>query len=86
MCAWTKEVLTWSGDTEVLLGVPAYEDPDVGYHVAEVENVENALRGIHGGLASFEALPGNYRGVAVYCEWEMDAEKWKTLETEFGRK
>ncbi len=85
MADWTEEVLSWSEGKPVLLGVPAYEDEGVGYHHPEVENLENALLGIHAGLRRFDSLPENYRGVAVYCDWEMDDAKWKMLAERFGK-
>jgi hypothetical protein len=72
MSTWTEQALNWSGDTGVLLGVPAYDDADVGYHTPKVENLENALKGIHAPLSRKADLPDNYLGIAIYCEWEMD--------------
>lgn len=77
MASWTGRILSWSPKTDVLLGVPAYDDHGVDYHDPEVENIENGLSGIHAGLA--EHLPENYKGIAVYSEWEMDGEEWKYL-------
>jgi len=85
MADWTEEVLAWSGDTEVLLGIPAYEDADSGYHSPSAENLTHGLRGIHAGLLRHKALPENYRGVSIYCEWEMSEDKWRTFETDFSR-
>lgn len=82
---WTVEVLTWAGGTEVLLGVPAYEDAGVGYHSPRVENLRTSLRGIHAGLATFKPLPACYRGISIYSEWEMDETEWRQLSAEFGR-
>ncbi|HOX06787.1 MAG TPA: hypothetical protein PK280_10310 [Planctomycetota bacterium] len=76
MARWTREVLAWSGGTEVLLGLPAYGDADSGYHHPEAENLSNALLGVHAGLGSPAEMPANYRGVAIYCEWEMDESEW----------
>ena len=77
MAKWTREVLTWSGSAcEILLGVAVYDDKGVGYHHAEVENLENGLAGIQAALLEFEPLPINYQGVAIYCEWEMDEAEW----------
>jgi hypothetical protein len=84
MAAWTSEVLAWGREAEVLLGVPAYDDPGVGYHRPSVENLRNALVGIHAALAGFESLPDSYRGIAIYCEWEMDDGEWQQLRAEFG--
>ena len=75
MADWTAEVLAWSGNKAILLGVPTYDDAGVGYHEPNVENLTNALLGVHSGLAR-SALPPNYQGVAIYCEWETDDAEW----------
>lgn len=85
MSSWTQEVLTWSGNTPVLLGIPAYEDAGTGYHDPATENVQNSLRGLHAGLTTFAELPRNYQGAALYSEWELDAIEWKTWRREFLR-
>ena len=82
MSQWTTEAVSWTKSGHVLLGVPAYEDQGVGYHDPKVENLENALMGIHRGL-SHETMPLNYEGVAIYSEWEMDSNKWEYLEQHF---
>ncbi len=76
MARWTREVLAWSGDAEVLLGVPTYDDAGVGYHHPEAENLEHALAGVHAGLEEYGPLPDRFSGVAIYCEWETDAAEW----------
>lgn len=76
MKRWTREVLTWSDHASILLGLPAYDDAGAGYHNPKVENLANALLGIHAGLDAYTALPEHYQGVAIYCEWEMDDAKW----------
>jgi hypothetical protein len=83
---WTREVLDWSGRSDVLLGLPAYRDEGVGYHHPKVENLENAIAGVHSGLSRYDALPGNYRGIAIYCEWEMDEGKWEVMRHQFLRR
>jgi len=82
MAGWTEEVLAWSGDTPVLLGVPTYDDAGMDYHNPQVENLENALLGIHRGLAR-KSSSANYQGVAIYCEWETDTNEWQYLERHF---
>ena len=82
MADWTDEVLAWSEGKAVLLGVPAYLDAGVGYHVPEVENLPNALLGIHRGLTR-RAVPTNYQGLAIYCEWETDSGEWQLLREHF---
>jgi len=86
MRAWSVQVLDWSGTTEVLLGVPAYDDPGTGAHMAETENLRNALSGIHAGLETYRVMPDNYAGVSIYSEWEMDEDEWATFRREFGRR
>jgi len=85
MSSWTSDVLAWSGDSQVLLGIPVYDDAGVGYHFPEVENLQNALSGIHAGLSRHKPLPKNYAGVAIYCEWEMDQQEWDYFKKEFER-
>jgi hypothetical protein len=82
MADWTQEVLAWSEGRPVLLGVPTYEDADVGYHNPEVENLRNALLGIHRGL-SRATLPANFQGVAIYCDWETSEEEWSHFRDHF---
>ena len=76
MVAWPEEVLLWSEGKPVPLGVPTYDDACVGYHHPRVENLRNALLGIHRGL-SYRPLPTNYQGVSIYCEWETDTTEWR---------
>lgn len=78
---WTVEVLSWYKGNEVLLGVPCYRDENKWYHDMNSENIMHALRGIHGGLKN--PLQSNYKGVCIYCEWEMTPEKWQTFRQEF---
>ena len=58
---------------ELLLGLPAYNDAGVGYHHPGVENINSALQGI-----SAAGRKDCIRGFAIYCEWEMDENKWQT--------
>ena len=85
MANWTVEVLSWSDRKAVLLGIPTYEDADVGYHNPKVENLTNALLGIHRGLER-RPLPTNYQGVAIYSEWETSASEWDYLREHFLRR
>jgi hypothetical protein len=83
--SWAREVLGWSEGADVLLGVPAYDDAGVGYHLPRVENLHNALAGIHAGLPDDGPLPRHYQGVAIYCEWEMDDAEWSYWQHHFLR-
>lgn len=86
---WTKTILDWTRDetTEVIFGVPTYgaAGPKLGplYHNPRIENLPNALRGLHRGLSDYGQLPANYAGAAIYCEWETDAAEWQTWRAEF---
>lgn len=82
MANWTREVLSWSGNKPVLLGVPTYDDAGVDYHDPKVENLANALLGIHRGLSQ-NSLPANYQGVAIYCEWETKEADWSYFHDHF---
>jgi hypothetical protein len=87
MAEWTREVITWSEGKSVLLGVPTYEDADVGYHTPHVENLPNALLGIHRGLSrDGEGLAMNYQGVAIYCEWETSEQEWEYFREHFVKR
>lgn len=83
MTRWTGQILEWSGDTEVLLGIPAYDDTETDYHDPEVENLHHSLAGIHAGLLKHKPLPDQYRGIAVYSEWEMQPDEWATLRDDY---
>ncbi|MFH1929403.1 MAG: glycosyl hydrolase family 18 protein [Chloroflexota bacterium] len=85
MASWTRKVLDWPANTQVLLGVPVYDDEGVGYHFPRVENLRGALLGIHAGLNRYDELPSNYQGVAIYCEWEMDDDEWDYLSRHFNK-
>lgn len=80
MKEWTREVLAWYWPTQVLLGVPAYDDA-AGYHDPGTENLQHALAGIHAGLGISPAT--NYAGVSLYCEWQMNETKWRAYGERF---
>ncbi len=86
MSTWTTQILAWSGTTDVLLGVPAYDDAGVGYHTPRVENLPTAIKGIHAALNRLSRLPPHYKGIAIYCAWEIDDDEWSFLSREFERK
>jgi hypothetical protein len=85
MADWTEEVLAWSEGKSVLLGVPTYDDAGAGYHHPEVEDLTNALLGVHRGL-SRQALPTNYQGIATYCDWETSDSEWAYLREHFTKR
>ena len=78
MTRWTAQLteVLRSTECDLLPGIPAYEDVGVGYHHPRVEHISSALRGISA------ADPGeDIRGIAVYCEWEMNETKWRAWRT-----
>lgn len=83
IASWTQEVIEWSGSTGVLIGVPVYEDKGVDYHYPHVENLKNSLLGMHAGLTKYNSLPKNYKGIAIYCDWEMEPEEWQYLKRNY---
>ena len=54
------------------ISIPAYNDAEVGYHHPRVENIDSALKGI-----SASGKKNEIKGISIYCEWEMDENKWK---------
>ena len=88
---WAGAILDWTRDSDVqiVLGAPTYgaAGPTFGpvYHDPRVETLPNALAGLHQGLNEFKTLPRNYAGVAIYCEWETDANEWRIWRRDFSR-
>lgn len=82
MSDWAVESIVWAGTTKVLLGIPTYADRNVEYHFPEIENITNALQGIHAGLTRIKS-PDNYQGIAIYANWVTDSDEWSHLRTHF---
>ena len=74
---WTCEIIHACPGSQILFGIPAYDDPGVGYHDPDVENSENALLGIVSGINS-QGLNKTF-GISVYSEWTLDDEKIKII-------
>ena len=81
---FVKEQVIWVTDlmdsevareTDLLIGIPAYEDVKDGFN-PEVENVGNALLGTINGLNDFRSSHENLTGIAIYPEWEIDESEW----------
>ncbi|MBI5015521.1 MAG: glycoside hydrolase family 18 protein [Deltaproteobacteria bacterium] len=85
VAAWTGQVLAWAGRTQVLLGVPGFDQGAPGRHDPAVENLAEALPAVHAGLSRLRSVPESYQGLAIYCEWEMDEEKWGVWRERFRR-
>jgi len=81
VASWTRDVIAWSEGADILIGVPTYDDSGTPWHVPRVENLENALLGIHAGLGlgGEVELPARYQGVAIYSDWETSEDEWRQL-------
>jgi len=64
-------------DTEVFIGIPAYEEGADEAFNPEIENVENGLRGVIQGLNNVRSKEKNFAGVAIYPYWQIDDWEWK---------
>ncbi|MBU0981895.1 hypothetical protein KKC94_04360 [Patescibacteria group bacterium] len=65
-------------DTELFIGIPAYED---GQGIdPQAENVQTGLAGLTRGLSNVRSKPQNVTGVAIYSYWEMDDSEWSLIE------
>lgn len=67
-----------SGDATVLVGVPSYEEPNLGHH-PRAENVQVGVRAVRKGIGH---LPPDRRdgvGIALYAEWTTDESEWADL-------
>lgn len=65
-----------SEDTEIFIGIPAYEDETEGFD-PEIENIFNALHGVINGLNNIRSTSNNISGIAIYPYWEMDVHEWR---------
>lgn len=63
--------------TDLLIGLPSYEEWNVGHWPAE--NVPNALAGLRRGLARLEPSDREDVGWALYADWHTDALEWALL-------
>ena len=62
-------------DPSPVAGANIYDDAGVEYHDPRVENLRNALLGLHSGLK--EKALTNHQGVAIYCEWKTSESEWE---------
>lgn len=66
-------------DTELLIGIPTYEDDKEGFDPL-VENMETGLNGIIAGLNNKRAAADVFTGVAIYADWETSEQEWDIYE------
>lgn len=62
-------------DTELLVGIPTYEDDKESFDPA-VENMETGLNGIIQGLNNKRTKGEVFTGVAIYSNWETYTSEW----------
>jgi hypothetical protein len=67
-------------EVELLLGIPTSEE-ETSTHSPRAENVRSALEGVIAGLNDKATHPGVVDGVAIYPEWETDADEWAVYKT-----
>ena len=77
---WAQHVRAATGTTEVLFGVPTYDDEWMTWHWPSGEHLTSGLAGLwlvdHGPA---------YRGIAIYANWELDDDEVAWLERSFVR-
>ena len=69
----------------MLIGIPACQGADTTCHKSNGENIRHALTGMYAALLSYPVLPENHRGIAIYCDWEMNDVKWQAVADFFER-
>lgn len=63
------------GLTELLIGIPSYEDEKESFNPI-AENVKTGLEGVINGKNNLRMKTDNFVGVAIYPMWEMDEGEW----------
>jgi len=63
------------GKCKVLLGVPVYDTDKGTQLISRFAKTFVALKGVREGLASPQAVPGVFEGVAPFAEYTMDNEE-----------
>lgn len=81
---WIEQELAAVGQTQTLIGLPAYDDFGVPWHDPRVENLESALDGLNAAMLSAPGNHSNYAGVAIYSDWEMTSDEWALFEGRFN--
>ncbi|MFO7697601.1 MAG: glycoside hydrolase family 18 protein [Anaerolineae bacterium] len=65
---------------ELYLGIPTSEERTLS-HWPSAENMKSGLLGVTGGLDNPSSSPSTLTGVAIYPEWETDAQEWADYES-----
>lgn len=80
---WTRELAAWTSHSELLLGLPAYEDHGVAYHDPRVETLDNALRGVNAALLDSHEIGSRVSGLALYADWTLTEDEWASFDRRF---
>lgn len=73
--AYTDAISGIGGGTELVIGIPTYDDDPPG-HLTAVETIPAAIAGIREGLRLAEGNADYVRGAAIYAEWTTDDAEW----------
>lgn len=73
--AFAQAVFDLQTNTEVLIGIPTYEN-DLPAHDIAIENVVSAIQGVQQGLSSAGDASESVTGVAIYGNWDTDDTEW----------
>lgn len=68
--------------TDVLISLPVYASAPPA-HDSRVENLNTALAGLRDGLQAAGETAPVVVGVALYADWDMDAEAWSLYKSEW---
>jgi hypothetical protein len=74
---WTKESLRVAGKTDVLIGIPWYDQTRA--HHPEVENIGSGIEGVMAALGDLEETPRNFTGIAIQGLDELTDREWRFI-------
>jgi len=67
-------------DTEVFIGIPAYEEGEDGAFNPDVENIETGVKGVLWGLNNIRSNEKNFAGISIYPYWEISDEEFDSFQ------
>ncbi len=68
--------------TDLLISLPVFDDAPPAHDI-QVENLTSAFDGLRNGLVDAGGDATAVTGVALYADWDMDAEAWNMYKTEW---
>jgi hypothetical protein len=73
----TQAVAAGDPTCRVLIGLPTYGDANsLPSHHAHAENLRLGLKAVREGLSDPRAVQAAFEGIAIFPEWETDADEW----------